>query len=165
MAHRFSYTPFKAKIQWLSLVALFAGSLTGGCSQISVPLGSSDVETPMVLTGSLPSSSDQAFADIEDGDRAVITATLAQIIDAPEPSSAMAYGAGAPAPQRFSWTNPLTGNSGSLSGIDQSQAESTGCVAFKTTANTIAGVRLYSGIACKDVRQQLTITSLTVEAA
>lgn len=165
LTHRFSYTPFMAKIHRAVLGTALLCLTAGGCSQISVPIGSADMETPMVLTGSLPSSTDQAFADIEDGDRAVIAGTLTQILSAPAPETELAFTDVAAPVHKFSWTNPQTGNSGSISEIDQSTADATGCVGFRTTANTIAGIKLYSGTACKDVSQKLLITSLTVEAA
>ncbi len=166
MARCNSYTPFEAKIQRAGLAIVLMSLFAGGCSQISVPIGSADVETPMILTGALPSSADQAFADIEDGDREVIAGTLSLLLSSPdETTPSLAYVAGVAPEDSVAWTNPTTGNSGSISAIDRSTSDSTGCVGFRTTANTIAGVRLYAGTACKDIRQQLTITSLAVEAA
>ena len=57
------------------------------------------------------------------------------------------------------------GNSGTLSNINASTYSETGCLGFQTTANTIVGIKLYSGTACRDITQKFAVTSLTVAEA
>ncbi|GAB2185444.1 RT0821/Lpp0805 family surface protein [Roseibium sp. LAB1] len=130
----------------------------GGCSQLSVPVGSNNIDSPTVLTGSIPSASDVAYADINDDDRSVIAQNLDAIgpdLDTGKPIQALS----------LTWLNSISGNSGTLSNINTSAFSETGCLGFQTTANTIVGIKLYSGTACRDVTQKFAITSLTVADA
>lgn len=157
-----SYTAGNIKIQQfvavLSTLGLTLSLTLGGCSQISVPMGSNDVDTPTLLTGSIPSSSDIAYSDISPEDRKII----AENLDAADPELTADSQAGA---LNLPWLNALSGNSGTLSNIDASSLGETGCISFKTTANTIAGIKLYSGTACRDVTQKFNVTTLSVADA
>ncbi|MAA97921.1 MAG: pyridoxamine 5'-phosphate oxidase [Stappia sp.] len=115
-----------------------------------MPMGSADVETPLDLTGSIEGQQNTADVDINKQDRAIIATAIAT---AREQDTA-----GKPP---FSWTNPITGNSGTiLSLVDDSVPGGTGCTRFETTANTIGGVRAYNGVACQDVMQDWSVISL-----
>lgn len=130
----------------------------GGCSQIAVPVGSNNVDTPTILTGSIQSSTDIAYSDISAEDRAAISRNLDVIgenLDGGTVSETLT----------LPWLNPLSGNSGTLSDFDTASLSETGCVSFKTTANTIAGIKLYSGTACRDVTQKFAVTGLSVADA
>jgi len=159
MARARSYTALGQKIQpfanpkvWLC-AALGLG--LAACGQVTVPLGSADVETPMLLTGSIPSTADIAYADIGPTDRLFIAQAL---------SGGLTSGADT-ASALIPWTNPESGNSGTLSGIDTATLDQTGCLGFSTTANTIAGVRIYKGTACRNASSRLLVTELTAGAA
>lgn len=154
-----SYTAGNIKIQHLVLAMGCAGLLLGGCSQVSVPMGSNDVDTPTVITGSITSSTDVAYSDISLEDREVI----AQNLDVIEPE--LLAGDDATAGLTLPWLNSLSGNSGTLSSINSEIFGQTGCVNFKTTANTIAGIKLYSGTACRDISEKFAVTALTVSGA
>ncbi|WP_417685197.1 RT0821/Lpp0805 family surface protein [Roseibium sp.] len=160
MFHRHTYTARLTKIQSLAAPALSLVLLAGGCGQISMPLGSADVETPLVLTGSIPSASDVAFADVGEDDRKIIAMTLDAVTAADGPEPAAYSESAADENSRLAWTNQESGNSGRISEIDKTGLAETGCVAFKTTANTIAGLKIYSGSACRDISSRMTITSL-----
>ncbi|MDN3718459.1 hypothetical protein QW131_02535 [Roseibium salinum] len=67
-----SYIAGNIKIQQFAAVLLPLGLVLGGCSQFSVPVGSNNVDTPTLLTGSIPSSSDVAYSDISVEDRKII---------------------------------------------------------------------------------------------
>ncbi|MEJ8473395.1 RT0821/Lpp0805 family surface protein [Roseibium algae] len=121
-----------------------------------MPLGSADVETPLVLTGSISSAVDVAFTDVDPVDRQIIAYTLDQLTTTD--AQQLSYTNGDQ--ERLRWSNPESGNSGKVSDIDLTVEAETGCMAFKTTANTIAGVRIYSGTACRDISKRLMITSL-----
>lgn len=139
---------------------LSAGILLGACARFGGLLASSDVgemsdvtgsigspgtpQTP--ATGGLPSLSSTA-ADIDSTDRQVIALALAS---APAPGRAIA----------LPWLNPQSGNSGTITALTEEGKELLGCVAFRTTANTIQGVRAYDGNACRDARQQLAVINL-----
>lgn len=122
-----------------------------------MPIGSSGIETPLVLTGSIPSDIDVAYADIGKEDRRLIAASLSGAINQPSMADDDET-----EPTSFAWTNPESGNSGTISEVNMSDFEDTGCLAFTTTANTIGGVRLYSGTACRDISKKMAITTLTV---
>lgn len=156
MSHEQTYTAGKAKIHSLTSMGVLLCLAVGGCSQVTMPLGSDDVETPLVLTGSIPSGIDVAFTDIDGKDRQIIAFTLDLLTSGAVPKQETDDDHDA----RLSWTNPESGNSGKVSDVDQQALAETGCLTFKTTANTIAGVRIYSGTACRDISRQLTITSL-----
>ncbi|WP_209001133.1 RT0821/Lpp0805 family surface protein [Stappia sp. BW2] len=153
-----SYTAEHIKIQPFAALCLAIATALGGCSQISVPVGSNNIDSPTLLTGSIPSVSDVAYADINDDDRSVI----AENLDTISPDLA----AGKPIDSlSLTWLNSISGNSGTLSSINASSFSETGCLGFKTTANTIVGIKLYSGTACRDVTQKFAVTSLNVADA
>ncbi|WP_346899460.1 RT0821/Lpp0805 family surface protein [uncultured Roseibium sp.] len=124
--------------------------MLGACSPVSMPIGSSDIETPLVLTGSIPSLDDDAYTDVGADDRKLIAKTIHTAVDDDNTAEALA------------WSNPESGNSGTISDVDVSQFEDTGCLSFKTTANTITGVGLYEGTACRDISNAMAITVLRV---
>lgn len=122
-----------------------------------MPLGSADVETPLVLTGSLPNSLDVAYTDIGAEDRRLIANALLSAMNQPKKETEQ------PEDQApLTWSNPESGNSGTIAELETSDFENSGCLSFKTTANTIEGVRLYNGTACRDISQKLAITALNV---
>ncbi|MET1414160.1 RT0821/Lpp0805 family surface protein [Roseibium sp. HPY-6] len=153
-----SYTVRRNKIQSLVGLLLLLGCCLAGCARVTVPIGSNNVETPTVLTGSIPSPTDQAYADVDADDRAVI----AENLDTFAPS---ANETAADQEVLLSWLNPISGNSGTLTKIDVDNLGETGCLSFETTANTIAGIRLYSGTACRDITQKFAVTALSVADA
>ncbi|MCX2723687.1 RT0821/Lpp0805 family surface protein [Roseibium salinum] len=153
-----SYIAGNIKIQQFAAVLLPLGLVLGGCSQFSVPVGSNNVDTPTLLTGSIPSSSDVAYSDISVEDRKII----AENLDVAGPQLAETGQADA---LSLPWLNAVSGNSGTLTNIDSASLGETGCVFFKTTANTIAGIKLYSGTACRDVTQKFSVTTLSVADA
>ncbi|WP_208987305.1 RT0821/Lpp0805 family surface protein [Roseibium marinum] len=153
-----SYTAGNIKIQLFVAVLLTLGPTLGGCSMVSMPMGSNNVDTPTLLTGSIASSSDVAYADINNDDRQII----AENLDAIGPELA----AGSTAEDlTLPWLNAISGNSGTLSKLDTATLGETGCLSFETTANTIAGIKLYSGTACRDVVQKFAVTTLSVADA
>ncbi len=145
-----SYTARGIKIQSAWLAAAAISGLLGACSPVSMPIGSSDIETPLVLTGSIPSLDDDAYADVGTDDRKLIAQTIHMAVDDNNTAEDLA------------WTNPDSGNSGTISALDVSKFKDTGCLSFKTTANTITGVRLYEGTACRDISKTMAITVLRV---
>jgi len=153
-----SYTAAHLKIHPLATVLVLLGALLGGCSQVSVPMGSNNVDTPTVLTGSIPSAADVAYSDINDGDRGIIAAHLDSLgvnLTTDQPIAELT----------LPWLNSVSGNSGTLSAIDFALLPDTGCLTFRTTANTIAGIKLYDGTACRDVTRKFAVTVLTVADA
>lgn len=158
-----SYTAWQMKIQpaMLSLPlvgALMIGGLVSGCGQVTMQVGTDDVATPTVLTGSILSPSDEAYSDITAQDRQVIAARLDALNDELATGSDLM-------PLSVQWQNEASGNAGTLWKIDTDTFAQTGCLTFKTTANTIAGVKLYSGTACRDISERFTVTALTVTSA
>lgn len=153
-----SYTLGGGKIQPLVAAALALAVCLAGCTQVTVPTGSNNVDTPTVLTGSIPSPSDQAYSDVNADDRAVIAEnlnTLSDELDLTEADQDV----------MLSWLNPVSGNSGTLTQIETGTFDATGCLSFRTTANTIAGIKLYSGTACRDITQRFAVTALSVTDA
>jgi surface antigen len=135
------------------IALLFLPLALAACGGVSMPIGSADVATPLDLTGSIDSQQNAADVDINQQDRAVIARTIATARD----------NAQAPAP--FTWTNPISGNSGTiLSLVDDSVETGTGCTRFETTANTIGGVRAYQGLACQDVMKDWSVIALKEKA-
>ncbi len=153
-----SYTAGDTKFQHFVTILLALAPVLAGCSQIEVPVGSNNVDTPTLLTGSIPSSMDIAYSDISEEDRGVIARNLDGI------GSDLGNNTVA-ATLTLPWLNDVSGNSGTLSNIDADSLEDTGCVSFRTTANTIAGIKLYSGTACRDVTQKFAVTGLAVSDA
>lgn len=128
--------------------------VAAGCGSVSMPIGSSDLESPLDLTGSIDSQQNAADVDISSQDRAIIARAIAT-----------AHESGMVEPP-FSWNNPITGNSGTIVAVkDDTQSGGTGCTRFETTANTIGGVRAYLGTACRDLMQEWAIIDLSVKAA
>ena len=128
---------------------LCMGVMLSGCGGVSMPIGSSDPATPLDLTGSIDAQRDTADLDINQQDRAIIAKAIA---------TARETGSANPP---FTWTNPLTGNSGTILTLtDETIASGTGCARFETTANTIGGVRSYEGVACRDVMQTWQVIQL-----
>lgn len=157
-----SYTARPLKIQPRHLTPL-AGVLVfalgvSGCSRISMPVGANDVATPTILTGSIPSPLDEAYSDISSYDRQIIASQLDSLDrDLAEGSDLQSLS--------IPWQNGSSGNSGTLSAVDTATYSQTGCLSFRTTANTIAGVKLYAGTACRDITRKFAVTELTVSGA
>ncbi|WP_299811421.1 RT0821/Lpp0805 family surface protein [uncultured Roseibium sp.] len=153
-----SYTVGNIKIQFFVAVLVVFGQALGGCSMVSMPMGSNNSDSPTLLTGSIGSSTDVAYADINSDDRKII----AENLDAIGPELA----AGSTAEDlTLPWLNDISGNSGTLSKLDTATLGETGCLSFETTANTIAGIKLYSGTACRDLAQKFAVTTLSVADA
>lgn len=135
----------------------------GACAQLSGPLATSDVVDMSDVTGSIDSagasaadgsatdaagaSSQAGSTDIDAADRQLIALAIAS---APAPGNAIS----------IPWLNPVSGNSGTIIALTPEGRDLLGCVAFRTTANTIQGVRAYDGNACRDARQQLAVINL-----
>lgn len=158
MHHMRSYTSVKIKIQYLVAVLFSLGGFLGGCSHVTVPIGSNNVDAPTVITGSIPSSSDIAYSDVNESDRKIIAENLDAI-------GVVLKADGDVQTISLPWLNSSSGNSGTVSNIDTTALGETGCLSFQTTANTIAGIKLYSGTACRDVTQSFAVTTLTVADA
>ncbi|MBA5776348.1 pyridoxamine 5'-phosphate oxidase [Stappia sp. F7233] len=119
------------------------------CGSFGGPVGSDDLVAPLDLTGSIEGTQNPADADIGQGDRSAIAFALAA-----GPTSV----AKSPA---FTWSNPVSGNSGTIiSATKEPVTIGTECTRFETTANTIAGVRAYEGLACRDAKTNWTIVEL-----
>ncbi|WP_349359753.1 RT0821/Lpp0805 family surface protein [Stappia sp.] len=131
-------------------ISLALALLAGACGGVSMPVGSADPATPLDLTGSIDAEQNTADVDIGAQDRAVIARAIAT-----------ARGSTTAQPP-FSWTNPLSGNSGTILALtDDTIASGTGCARFRTTANTIGGLRAYDGVACQDAMQTWQVIDLT----
>ncbi|MHA7774045.1 RT0821/Lpp0805 family surface protein [Roseibium sp. M-1] len=154
-----SYTAGHIKIHPFVAILLTLGAALGttlgGCSQVTMEMGSNNLDSPTVLTGSIPSATDVAYADINEDDRSIIAQNLDLF------GQDLAAGKSADG-VTLSWLNSISGNSGTLAQIDAAVLNETGCLNFKTTANTIAGIKLYSGTACRDITQRFAVTALTV---
>ena len=118
-------------------VLVAATAMLGGCSTIMMPLNgwtSSQPAPPAdeIVTGSIRKP--VAVDPESDGEvirRAVVSAT---------PSAAA----------RIEWTNPASGNSGTISELVEAKARNGApCRAFATTLTTIEGVALYRGRTCQ----------------
>ncbi|ADZ71712.1 RT0821/Lpp0805 family surface protein [Polymorphum gilvum] len=114
---------------------------------MSSPLASNDLDTPLDLTGSIDGLGNGADTDIDKEDRRAIAAA----IEAAKPT--------ADGPAAIAWANPLSGNTGTVTTINADGGVS-GCLAFRTTANTIHGVRAYDGTACRDAFSALSVITL-----
>lgn len=158
MHHMRSYTAGHIKIQHFVATVFCFSVFLGGCSHVTVPMGASNIDTPTVITGSIPSSTDIAYSDVNEDDRKIIAENLDKLGSGLTPPSISAE-------LSVHWLNALSGNSGTLSQIDTATLSETGCLSFQTTANTIAGIKLYSGTACRDITQKFSVTTLTVADA
>lgn len=139
---------------WLRglLCAGLAATLSA-CGSIGAPVGSDDLVAPLDLTGSIDGTQNPADADIGEGDRSAIAFALAA-----GPTSVAKSAA-------FTWSNPVSGNSGTIISLTREPvAIGTECTRFETTANTIAGVRAYEGLACRDAKTNWTIVDLKQKA-
>jgi hypothetical protein len=142
----------------LMVFAVLAGITISGCSQMGMQVGTHDLTTPTILTGSIPSAADEAYTDLSAEDRQTIAANL-DTLDNDLRDGSDLVGLTLP------WLNRMSGNSGTVSDISQTAFTQTGCVTFKTTANTIAGIKLYSGTACRDISEKFAVTALVVADA
>lgn len=126
----------------------FSGMLAA-CGSMPSPVGSDDVTSPLDLTGSIDGAQNAANADIGVDDRKAIAFALAA-----GPTSVSR-------PAAFTWSNPVSGNSGTIISLtEESVPFGTECSRFETTANTIGGVRAYTGLACRDANTNWTIVDL-----
>ncbi len=137
------------RIQTLGPAVVALGVFVSACGQISAPVGSDDLAAPLVLTGSIPSSTDVSYADIDKEDREIIARAIDAVVGGQDADATM------------TWSNKQSGNSGTIASLDAASLSSTGCLEFKTTANTIEGVRLYAGTACRDYAGTMAITVLS----
>jgi hypothetical protein len=150
-----SYTAGHIKIHPFVALLLTLGLSLGGCSQVTMQMGSNNLDSPTLLTGSIPSASDVAYSDINEDDRSIIAQNL-DMLGADLAAGQSAEGV------NLTWLNSVSGNSGTLAQIDTTTLSNTGCLGFKTTANTITGIKLYSGTACRDITQRFAVTALNV---
>ncbi len=158
-----SYTARPSKIHPLKnqsavVCALVMGLTASGCSQVGMQVGTDDLKTPTILTGSIPSAADEAYTDLSIEDRQSIAKNFDTL------DQDLASGAGLE-DLKLPWLNGISGNSGTISEINPTAFAQTGCLGFKTTANTISGIKLYSGTACRDITQKFAVTALTVADA
>ncbi len=163
MRHMRSYTARHNKIYPLKnrsvmVFAVLLGGALAGCGQMGMQVGTDDLKTPTVLTGSIPSAADVAYSDLSPEDRLAIAANL-DALNADLERGSNLDGLSLP------WLNAISGNSGTVSEVSSSAFTQTGCLTFKTTANTIAGIKLYSGTACRDITQKFAVTALAVADA
>ncbi|MDK9695640.1 MAG: RT0821/Lpp0805 family surface protein [Siculibacillus sp.] len=121
-----------------SIAALLVTAvMLAGCSTIMRPLSAwtspqSDPPPDELVTGSI-----RKPIDTPDGDGEVIRRTV---------ESARLPGAAA----QLAWTNPASGNSGTISDIVEAKARNGApCRDFATTLTTVEGVVLYRGRACQ----------------
>lgn len=135
-------------------VAAAAFATLAGCGQISFPLTSTSDSAPPLqpigMTGSIASVNETtAERDVVSTDRGIIATALAAA-----PSSSET-------PTQLAWVNPETGNQGTIfEVVDSDPKGNGGCRKFSTTANTIEGVRAYSGVACPDSFRKWHVTVL-----
>ncbi|WP_333821995.1 RT0821/Lpp0805 family surface protein [Pinisolibacter sp.] len=118
-------------------VLLMVSSMLGGCSTIMMPLNawtSSQNGPPAdeIVTGSIR----KPVAPDPEGDGEVIR----RAVETAAPSVAA----------KIEWTNPASGNSGTISDLVEAKARNGApCREFATTLTTIEGVALYRGRACQ----------------
>lgn len=129
-------------------VILSLGIFAAGCAQTSAPIATNDMVAPLDLTNSISGMPSNAGADVEATDRQVIALALAETTPP---------GGGE---VEIPWLNPESGNSGTITKVTGEGDQVPGCMSFRTTANTIQGVRAYEGNACRDARQNLAVISL-----
>ncbi|NRG19681.1 pyridoxamine 5'-phosphate oxidase [Rhizobiales bacterium] len=139
----------------LRVGALIASAgMLAACGSMPAHIGSDDVTSPLDLTGSIDGAHNTADADIGIDDRKAIAFALAV-----GPTSVSR-------PAAFTWSNPVSGNSGTIISLkEESVPFGTECSRFETTANTIGGVRAYTGLACRDANTNWTIVDLRAKDA
>ena len=138
----------KACVRLIACISLSFAAVA--CSQVAPPMGTHDSVAPLDLTGAIKAAPDKA-ADVDGEDRRIIARSIENALAQSQTGSS----------QTVSWANPVSGNTGTISDIDNGTASLPGCVHFKTTANTISGVRAYEGQACRDAVSNLTVTGLS----
>lgn len=138
----------KACVRLIACISLSFAAVA--CSQVVPPMGTHDSVAPLDLTGAIKAAPDKA-ADVDGEDRRIIARSIENALAQSRTGSS----------QTVSWANPVSGNTGTISDIDNGTASLPGCVHFKTTANTISGVRAYEGQACRDAVSNLTVTGLS----
>lgn len=131
-------------------VAIMTVIALSGCSAISIPLGeatgTSDMNAPIDLTGTIAKPTD---LDVGPDDRSYIAAAIPAHMADPTDQALL------------SWSNPDTGNSGTIAEITPADPNGIrGCARFTTSANTFAGLRNYTGMACPDSFKTWHVTLL-----
>ncbi|MDJ0932359.1 RT0821/Lpp0805 family surface protein [Breoghania sp.] len=142
------YTVKPSSRQWRVALASFALLGLADCGHISFPLNSgSESNSAAIKTGSISSMSDpQTDRDVAMTGRGIIASTLA---NAPETAE--------PTPTQLA----RPGIQGTIFKIvDADPKAENDCRRFSTTANTIDGVRAYSGIARPDSFDKWYVTVL-----
>ncbi len=127
-----------------------------GCGHISFPMGeTAETKATALKTASIKGTeTPESESEVVETDRGVIASTLAS---APADKTAEA----SPSATQLAWVNPETGNQGTIFEIVDADPKGIhGCRKFSTTANTIEGVRAYSGIACPDSFDKWHVTVL-----
>ncbi len=142
--------------QWRLAVAAMGVLALAGCGHISFPMSdTSETGTSQIRTASIDGmETPDSDSEIVATDRGVIASTLASApaVEGPEASVS---------PTQLAWVNPETGNQGTIFEIVDADPKGVhGCRKFSTTANTIEGVRAYSGIACPDSFDKWHVTVL-----
>ncbi len=143
----------KACVRLIACISLSFAAVA--CSQVVPPMGTHDSVAPLDLTGAIKAAPDKA-ADVDGEDRRIIARSIENALAQSQTGSSQTGSS-----QTISWANPVSGNTGTISDIDNGTASLPGCVHFKTTANTISGVRAYEGQACRDAVSNLTVTGLS----
>jgi surface antigen len=117
-----------------------AATMLAGCSNILMPLngwGASQATPPAdeLVTGSIHKPSAPALAPDSDGEM------VRRAVETAKPAAGAA---------RIEWSNPTSGNSGTISDLVEARAvNGAPCRDFATTLTTIEGVALYRGRACQ----------------
>ncbi len=132
------------------VIATLAASALAGCAGIAIPLsgadGTSDINAPIDLTGNIGNTAD---LDVTMSDRQRIVAVLPE-----NPTEADSV-------VPLAWVNPETGNRGTITElVEADPAGNRGCARFTTSANTIEGLRNYTGMACPDSFNNWHVTVL-----
>ncbi|AXS39601.1 RT0821/Lpp0805 family surface protein [Breoghania sp. L-A4] len=140
---------YRCALSGLAIAALAAGALAG-CAGIAIPLGgaagTSDVNAPIDLTGNIGNTAD---LDVTLSDRRRIVEALPE-----NPADAETM-------VPLAWANPETGNRGTITELFEADpAGNRGCARFTTSANTIEGLRNYTGMACPDSFNKWHVTVL-----
>lgn len=127
--------------------ALAVGAALSGCT-VSGPMGHAGKDRSASEAVSIVSPAEPSRQDIKDDDWAAIAQNLDRVD--------LAAGR--------SWFSPVSGNSGTLLKIETADLSGTECISFQTTANTITGIRLYTGTACRDPGRRFAVTELNANA-